>query len=152
MSISKERRNQLIRLADEALKAKEVILKVNKTKEGKTSWDILESYNGQVASLSVSIAMTGLLPTLAIFYQDKPESDPKKAYRRNVLEVVARMITADSKDKDWNFSAEGKYAYNLMKYAVSPAKAANLDGLKKEIVECAIALKLVVRTYNLVKS
>lgn len=148
MAITKERRNQLIRLADEALKAKDDILKANKDKEGKTSWNILESYNGQVASLSVSIAMSGLLPTLAIFYQDKPESNQKKAYRRNVIEVVARMITTDP-EKEWDFSAEGKYAYNLMKYAVNPANAEKLDGLKNEMVECAIALKLVVRTYNL---
>lgn len=62
------------------------------------------------------------------------------------------MITADGKDKDWNFSAEGKYAYNLMEYTVNLVNDAKLNSLKKEIVECAIALKLVVRTYNLVKS
>lgn len=152
MAITKERRNHLIRLADKALNEQKIILRHNKNDEGKTSLDILESYNGQVASLSVSIAMAGLLPTLAIFYQDKPDSNTKKAYRRNVLDVVARMITADGKDEDWNFSENNRFAENLMAYAVAPSNIKKLDALKQEMVECAIVLKLVVRTYNLVKS
>ena len=127
---------------------------------------ILDSYNGQVASLSVSIAMSGLLPTLAIFYQDGAESNAEKAYRRNVLDVVAMMIMADKERDKLGFSANDKHAYNLMKYAVdnyavdnyavdnyavdNSIKNNRLTALKQEIIECAIALKQVVRTYNLV--
>ena len=153
MAITKERRNHLIRLADKALNEQKIILRTKIDNEGKMSQEILESYNGQVASLSVSIAMTGLLPTLAIFYQDKPDSNTKKAYRRNVLDAVARMITADeNKEQDWDFSQNNKFAENMMAYAVDPSKSDKLDALTKKMVECAIALKLVVRTYNLVKS
>lgn len=144
MSITKERRDHLICLADKALKEQKTILRDNK--------NILESYNGQVASLSVSIAMTGLLPTLVIFYQDEPDGNTKKAYRRNVLDVVARMITDDRQNEDWDFSENKNFADNLMKYSVNPQNKGKLNDLKQEMEECAIALKLVVRTYNLVKS
>ena len=150
-AIRKKRQLELLRLADNAIKSTKTILNNNQ---------ILESYNGQVASLSVSIAMSGLLPTLAIFYQDSNSNQIKeKAYRRNVLEVVAKMITDDN--KKWNFSD----ANALMKYAVGLSNSisknknddkkrkcdlSNLNCLSNEIIECAIALKQVVRTYNLV--
>ena len=81
--MNKTRNNYLIKLADRALREQACILK--------NESDILESYDGQTASMSVSVVMSGLLPTLAMFYQDKP--DGKKAARRNVLDAVARIIT-----------------------------------------------------------
>lgn len=135
METTKERRDYLIRIANSALKVKKDVLLEN-------DQDILDSYNGQVASLSVSVAMSGLLPTLAIFYQDQPDEKKKKAYRKNVLEVIAEMITEDSAN-NWTF----ENAKKLLEYAVSnPDKDKDL---KKEVTECAIALKQVVRTYNL---
>lgn len=151
--MNKKRNKDLIYLADRVLNEKEFILMDDNS--------IFDSYNGQVASLSVSIAINGLLPTLAIFYQDKPESDKNKAYRRNVLNIVAKMVTLDN--EAWNFSRNDLYAKNLLSYAIKLDKQCSeestrsideskkqLNNLKKEIIECAIALKQVVRTYKLV--
>ena len=150
--MDKTRNNKLIKLADEALREQcerpgqgaSRILRENKS-------DVEEAYNGSVASLGVSIAMSGLRPSLAIYYQDKPNSGTRpKANRRSVLDVIARIIT---KDKDnpkwnshWNFSADDKFAENFFRYAVEEDDA----DLKREVIECAIALKQVIRTYNLV--
>jgi CRISPR type III-B/RAMP module-associated protein Cmr5 len=151
--MNKKRNKDLLYLADRVLNEKEFIPMNDNS--------ILDSYNGQVASLSVSIAINGLLPTLAIFYQDKPETDINKAYRRNVLNLVAKMVTMDN--EYWNFSRDNLYAKNLLSYVITLDKQCSeestrgidtskkqLNNLKIEIIECAIALKQVVRTYKLV--
>ena len=145
--MNKTRNNYLVKLADDALLEQTAnenfgvsrILRNN-------NQDIEEAYNGAVAALGVSIAMSELRPSLAIYYQDKPNSPTRpKANRRSVLDVIARMITADN-ECDLDFSADGKYAENLFRHAI----AHDDNGLKKEVIDCAIALKQVVRTYNLV--
>lgn len=105
--------------------------------------EILESYNGQVAALAVSILMTGLKPTLAIYYQDAPgveNGSPDKAYRKYVLEIIVKMLKAYK-----------NYEYENAKELVRKALAMDDDSkLKTDIINCSVALKQVVRTYNLV--
>ena len=43
------------------------------------------------------------------------------------------------------FSQNDKFAENFFRYALTTED----DYLKQEVIECAIALKQVVRTYNL---
>lgn len=146
--MNKTRNNQLIKIADEALREQNAnstqgvsrILKAN-------NCDIEEAYNGSIASLGVSVAMSGLRPSLAIYYQDKPNSATSpKANRRSVLDVIARMISKDPVNMQWDFSAEDKFAENFFRFAVTTEDT----NLKQEVIECAIALKQIVRTYNLV--
>ena len=150
--MNKKRNNQLIKLADESLREQ-----VANSEQGvsrilsENNCDIEEAYNGSIASLGVSIAMSELRPSLAIYYQDKPNSATRpKANRRSVLDVIARMISKDVDNPQWkplwDFSQNGKYAKNFFRHAVNKDDA----NLKKEVIECAIALKQVVRTYNLV--
>lgn len=92
--------------------------------------EIYSSYNGYVAALGVSVLMTGLIPTLAIYYQDNDG-----VCRKNVLEVIAEMVGENS-------------ARQLMETALrSPQRRKELQ---KKVVESSIALKQVVRTYKLV--
>lgn len=130
--MNKTRNNELIKLADEKLKAS------NMLKDG----NIAETYDGKTAALSVSVAMSDLLPTLAIYFQDFDKKHPDAPCRRNVLNVVATMIT-NPKDNSKFPNAE-----SLLRYAIdNPTK---LKDLKKEVIDCSIALKQIVRTYNLV--
>lgn len=139
-TISNSRKKDLLCKANSALEKQKVILSGDNT--------ILEGYNGQVASLSVSIAMSGLMPTLAIFYQDKPDGNVKKAFRRNVLDAIARMIILDK--PKWKLEMEaGEYSEKLLRYSDNYKDNKELI---QEIIDCAIALKQVVRTYKLVKS
>ena len=156
MAMNKSKMNDLIKWADEALQEQsnrpapecsEVLIKSEDPKSNNT---INESYNGSVAALSVSIAMSGLLPALAIYYQDKPNSNAKpKANRRSVLDVIARIITKDTERHELKFSADGKFPDNLFRYAINHS---NDSTLKQEVIDCSIALKHVVRTYKLVKN
>ena len=84
--------------------------------------------------------MSGLLPTLAIYFQDYDEKHPDAPCRRNVLNVIATMITLKSGRKFQN-------AEDLFRFAIENTDQPNLE---QEVVDCAIALKQVIRTYNLV--
>ena len=156
MATNKTRMNDLIKWADQALQEQSghpapgcsKVLFKRERPEGEDT--INESYNGSVAALGVSIAMGELLPALAIYYQDKPNSNAKpKANRRSVLDVIARIVTMDTERRGMDFSEGRKYAYNLFQYAL---RHANDSTLKQEIIDCSIALKHVVRTYKLVKN
>lgn len=129
--MDKAKNNELIKLADAKLNSS-ILLNGD---------DIAETYDGKTAALSVSVAMSGLLPTLAIYFQDYDEKHPDAPCRRNVLNVIATMITLKSGRKFQN-------AEDLFRYAIE--KDADLTSLKQEVVDCAIALKQVIRTYNLV--
>ena len=134
--MNKKRNNDLIGLADKALRnvpAPKGIL------EGK---DIKKAYDGQTSGLGVAIAMSGLLPALAIYYADK--SEKTKVNRRAILEVIAYMI---NNDNDFMPKSEIKDAESLLRYAIKN----NSNDLKREVEDCSIALKQVVRTYNLVE-
>ena len=82
------------------------------------------SHNGQVSALGVSILMIGLKPTIAVYFQDKK--------RRKLLEVIARMLNK-------------KGAEELAREIVKDRN----DSLKTDILNCSVALKQVIRTYDL---
>ena len=131
--MNKKRNNELIKLADDTLRAYPRMF---------NGGNIPETYDGKTAALSVSVAMSDILPTLAIYFQDYDSKHPEKSCRRHVLEVVARMVTKPAASEKF----EGAEA--LLRYAIkNPQK---LNGLKQEVIDCSIALKQVVRTYNLV--
>lgn len=164
--MDKKTNKELILIAEEVLKeTKEKSYSLFKDKGVKL--EILDSYNGQISALGVSILMVGLKPALAIYYQDAPEKKDvgKKnaAYRRNVLEIVARMLSkyntglseqkktplvemsaSDNSNKTVLDNAEGmvRYVLNLTDDAA----------LKKAVIQCSVALKQVIRTYKLVES
>lgn len=131
--MNKIRNEKLMKWADEAMHEISGILNIRRG-------EIADSYNGQVAALGVIIAMSGLRPALAIYYQDNEDNRP---HRRAVLEVIARMIT---KDQDNSFSFEN--AEKMFRFTL--ANDMELKKLSREIIDCAIALKQVIRTYNLV--
>jgi len=132
----KARNEKLMKYAQDALNINDAIWTTKYQ-------SILDAYNGQIAALSVAVAISGLRPTLAIYYQDKPNAGTiRKANRRTILDLIAKMISLDENIFFFD-NAEA-----LLRHAVS--NNADLLWLKKEVIECAIALKQVVRTYNLV--
>ncbi len=137
--MNKKRNNELIKLADDTLRAYPRMF---------NGGNIPETYDGKTAALSVSVAMSDLLPTLAIYFQDYDSKHPDKPCKRHVLEVVARMATKPNTNEKFE-SAEALLRYSIK----NPQNLKNfMKDLKKEIIECSIALKQVVRTYNLVQS
>ena len=101
---------------------------------------IEDSYNGQTAGFGVSVAMSGLLPTLAIYYQDA--SDSRIIDRRKILLAIGKMIQKDKPELQI-FDAE-----SLLRVAMR-CDPSIVNQLKQEVIDCAIALKQVIRTYKL---
>jgi len=141
--MNKKRFEILIRRADDALTGKikddrgNVIAgKVNILNVQTCS--IKDSYNGQTAALGVTIAMTGLLPALAIYQKQTDDCD-----KMQILNAIALMMNV-------GMEAE-KPGEDLFRYMLNCSEE-QLKKYKKEIIDCAIALKQVIRTYKLVKS
>ena len=133
--MNKQENSKLMSLAEQALRDKTWTCPLFKDKERTI---IYGSYDGQIAALGVSILMIGLRPTISVYYQDEPvKSD---AYRRGVLEVIARMM-------------KGKYSFSdaksMTRYILDPLRTEmQLKELKTLVLNYAIALKQVARTYE----
>ena len=131
--MNKKKNEELMRKANDALHNPLVmIVKPNGV-------DIKDSYNGQTAALGVTIAMSGLRPALAI-YQKETEG----CKRLEILNAIAVMMNI--------VSTENEKPGETLFRTVLGCNDAELKRYKTDVINCSIALKQVIRTYNLVKS
>lgn len=138
--MDKKKLSRLIQLADEALRSSQILSKAN---------TIDDSFNGQTSGLSVTIAMNGLLPALVIYYQQASES--RKIDRRKILEAIGKMIEEEMNKNEFSFEPAINNANTLLQAAIETQDAIEYNKkLKQEVLDCAIALKQVIRTYKLV--
>ena len=127
MAISKERKNQLMAWANEVIDTSSIC------KDGVI---VSDSYNGQIAAFSVSVALTGLKPAMALYYSGRGSSDVDK---KKIIELLAAMYSKEKgvvKDADAFFKE------------VIKSNDREMAGFKKQILEYGIALKLAVRTFK----
>lgn len=136
--MNKKRLTTLMQLADGVLRPSGIL---------KANGKIEDSYNGQTSGFSVTVAMSGLLPALVIYYQQASES--RNINRKNILEAIGLMI---SLDHDFTEIQDIKDAESLLKAAIETRDNAKSKKLKQEVIDCAIALKQIIRTYELIKS
>lgn len=92
-------------------------------------------YNGYIAAFGASIIQSGFLPAMA-FYQNKNSEEGKK--RSQVIHAIGIMLGMRDGDELYE------------KCLRLQNDATGLQSLKKQVIESAIALKLVIRTYPLV--
>ncbi len=123
----KERKDQLMKWANEAIRDSSIC------NDGVI---VSESYNGQIAAFSVSVAMSGLKPAMALYYSGKGSSDVDK---KKIIGLIADMY---SKDTNTTFSADEFYKKVIEK------ENSQLPKLQKQITEYGIALKLAIRTFK----
>ena len=129
MAISKERKNQLMVWADDVIRNSGIY---NKEKKEIVS----DSYNGKIAAFSVSVALSGLKPAMALYYSGKGSSDVDK---KEIVKLLAAMY---SKEIGSQKSADAFFQ------RVIGASGNELAGLQKKIIEYGIALKLAVITFK----
>lgn len=131
---------ELMNIAERILNAEEYICPLFKHRDSGNEV-IYESYNGQVSSLGVSILTIGLKPSISVFYQDAPkqEGDYNDAYRRVILEVIAKMLS----------QYRNNYHYSNARELCRAVIDDTSDSMKTDIINCSIALKEVIRTYKL---
>ena len=85
MAISKERKNQLMVWADDVIRNSGIY---NQTRNEIVS----DSYNGQIAAFSVSVALSGLKPAMALYYSGKGSSDVDK---KEIVKLLAAMYSKE---------------------------------------------------------
>lgn len=127
--ITKERKNQLVTWANEVIQGSALI----------RNGSINKSYNGQIAAFSVSVAMSGLKPALALYMSGSSSSDVDKSA---IVELLAQMY-----NKEYGSNKDKNSLYNMV---ISEFNPDQINGYREKIVEYAIALKLAVRTFKLV--
>lgn len=98
-----------------------------------------ESFNGQIAAFSVAVAISGLKPAMAIYYSNTGNSSVDKSV---IVDLLAKMYS-----KEKTFSNKDDFFKKVIN-----AKGEEEQSLRKLIIEYAIALKLVVRTFKFKKS
>lgn len=144
--MNKEKSNKLLQVADRALQASPILDKEKGT--------IKESYNSSVAAFSVSIAMCGLRPTLTIYYHKEERKEILKIITDMLLDGSNTFFKFSSKERDFDNAPicveRENSAKKLLKYAFY-CDNKEMKRLQREITDCGIALKQVIRTYKLVK-
>lgn len=124
--------NDLLPTAMGALRNCELVLA-----DGKS---ILKEYDGYVASFAPSVITAGLKATLS-FYTDRHKSSPKRVLVLNVLQTIYEEKFGSLHSKD------------LLSYALDQGRTeAELRAMKKGLIDCAIALKLVMRNFEQVET
>ena len=135
--MDKKTNSTLMRYAEEELQSQNCPLfkdSVNKI--------IHESYNGQCSSFGVSVLTIGLKATLSVYYQDQPNkinnitSQRREAYRYCLLKVIHGML---KRQDDLE---------TFVREIMSNTDNEN-STLKRDVVNCSVALKQVIRTYKL---
>ena len=97
---------------------------------------VSDSYNGQIAAFSVSVALSGLKPAMALYYSDKGSSEVDK---KEIIKLLASMY-----GKETNAVVRADDFFRT----VIRAQGADLDAMKKRVIEYGIAMKLAVRTFK----
>ena len=130
MATDKARKNQLVQLANNVIKASPAIYK-NGVIES-------ESFNGQIAAFSVAVAISGLKPAMAIYYSTTGNSSVDKSV---IVDLLAKMYS------------EEKTFFNKDDFFKKIINATDEEeqSLRKLIIEYAIALKLAIRTFKFKK-
>ena len=127
MAISKEKRNQLTAWANEVIGSSSIC------HNGEI---VSDSYNGQIAAFSVSVALSGLKPAMALYYSGKGSSDVDK---KEIIKLLAAM---------YNKQASSPINADAFYQLVIRATGDQLADLQQKITEYGIALKLAVRTFK----
>ena len=127
MIMTKKRKSELMLIANESIM--EIL-----------GNEIKDSYNGQIAAFSVSVALSGLKPTMAIYFNESSNAEVDK---RKIIDLLASMYSKDNHPK----IKSNDFYQNVIKCV-----GKDEDKMRKLIIEYAIALKLTVRTFKLLKS
>lgn len=127
MAISKARKNQLMVWANDVIAASAIC------REGII---VSDSYNGQIAAFSVSVALSGLKPAMALYYSDKGSAEVDK---KEIIKLLAAMY-----GRETNTVVRADDFFRT----VIQSAGGELDAMKKRVIEYGIALKLAVRTFK----
>lgn len=142
--MKKKRIEELIPIANKALVDQYESVKEQDSKilqKNKVGNFVLKSnYDGKISAFGVSVAISGLRPTIAMYHKDSGDVKTKP-----ILGVIAAII---AEDKEYEAIKEPSLDI-FLKHALDDKT--DLSKLKKHVLDAAIALKQVIRTYEQIK-
>ena len=109
-------------------KALEVLEKEEDFKDG-----IPKEYNGYISAFGAGLIQSGLKPTVAIYENKNAQT---KSEKDRLTKIILNIIAPNSSEK------------SLLRYIINSNKAENI--LKEKIKDAAIAIKLSIRTFELI--
>lgn len=90
-----------------------------------------EVYDGYISGFGPAIITAGLLPTLATYLADNK--------KKNIINAIAEIVKIENK-------VNGD---ELLVACLIPSNKPKLNLWKIKIIDASVALKLMIRTYNL---
>lgn len=99
--------------------------------------EINKEYKGYIASFGASVIQSGLLAAVT-FYSQNSENSQSKSDRPALMEVLFKMVKSIRKDEVTEKST-------LLEYV----KDNENNILRKQVLDAATAIKLVIRTYKI---
>jgi CRISPR-associated protein Cmr5 len=127
--------DKLIPFADEAVK-EELI-----ENERNESLYIPKEYNGYISSFGASVIQSGLIAALYANHQ----SGDSTVDRKKLMAAIFYVVKKHRNDTTTRHT-------NLLEYVENMNNSGDTKNLKKDILDAATAIKLVIRTYKLKKS
>lgn len=129
--------------------AMEAIEKVSIVREG----IVPKAYEGYINSFGANINQSGLLPTLIFFNNDKNKEQESGL----LLNAILYVMTKGEKGSD--HQSDNLISYVIEKCRKKPEEKYNLsdldidklDDFEEKIKDIVIALKLALRTFNIVE-
>lgn len=111
---------------------------------------IPSAYQSAISGFGTSILQMGLLPTLAVYYDTDNQSG---ITRKLLLDVLYAIILDNSVERSEALESalvQRNDSGNFLRTVSSSAEVKN--EFKPKLMDAALAFKLAIRTYNLVKS
>lgn len=111
---------------------------INLIEEFKIAQDgkVPEEFNGYIASFGASIIKSGLLPAV-VFYE--AEDSGAKEDRKKLMLVILELV---KENDNYNYDKLSKYIMKKQKTEIN---------LKNKIKDAAVAIKLAIRSFELVE-
>ncbi|MCD3350624.1 type III-B CRISPR module-associated protein Cmr5 [Clostridium botulinum D/C] len=104
----------------------------NTTNTAEESLELPKEFKGYISSFGAGIIQSGLLPTVAFFEKEDSNS---KSYRFKITEMIFKMLAKEKYCKD----------NKLLNYLLDKE---DIEEVKEDIINIAIALKLAMRTFK----
>lgn len=101
-------------------------------------YKIHREFNGYISSFGASIVQSGLISTVAFFCIKNSNSNRD---RQKITELILKIILKHKEEQ------ENKYE-NLLQYVLESDKNNELNLVKEEIINAAIAVKLSMRVFE----
>jgi len=96
-------------------------------------------YEGYIAGFGANVINMGIKPAMAAYCAKPPENDEKNPSKKKVIQAIAETLQLPGAGN----------ADNLLQKTIEESNKYQLNDLKEKIVNASVALKIMIRTYEI---